>query len=169
MKSTFRILLAIASLAFICFSLSSGEPAAAEATSLAAVGVFAFGDALLQKTKALPNGAAAITSDAIDLGQGANIEKHEFVISAPALTTAQLPNTQTMTYALVTSPNANLSSPTVINASALVQTGADGAGAAAADVALRLPTVCDRYVGVKATKSGAGDASAASVTIALKF
>lgn len=163
-----HLLLAIVA-CFGIYSIVAGEPALAETVSLATVSVYGFGDALLRQSKALPNGAANVTSDAIDIGTGANIATHEFQVDAPALNATQLPNTQTMTYAVVTSANSDLSSPTVVNASLLVQTGADSAGAAAASATFRLPTDCDRYVGIKATKSGAGDASAASVVLSLKF
>ena len=129
-------------------------------------------DALLRQTKALPASAAAITTDAIDLGHGTNgqnVAEHEFVLDAPALTVGELPNAQTMIYAIVTSANADMSSPTVVNAAFVTQTGADGAGAAAVEKRFRLPSDCQRYVGIRATKSGAGSAATASVTLSLKF
>lgn len=156
----------------IGYTIFAAEPAMAETVSVAAVAGYAVGDAALRKSKALPNGAASITSDAIDLGQGpgaANVADYEIYLEAPALNATQLPNTQTMTYDLVTSANADMSSPTVVQAGALVQTGAGGVGAAAAEIGLRLPLEAERYVGVKATNSGAGNASASLAAIALRF
>lgn len=130
------------------------------------------GDKLLQVTRALPNGAANVTSTSIDLGHGANggnLADHEFLIEAPAVNTTQLPNAQTLIYDVVTSDNADLSSPTTAVTAALTQTGAGGVGAAAASQRVRLPTDCKRYVGLKCTKSGAGDASGSEATFSLKF
>jgi len=50
----------------------------------------------------------------------------------------------------------------------LVQTGAGGAGAAAATARFAIPSDCERYVRVTATNSGTGDASGASMTVNLK-
>jgi hypothetical protein len=51
-----------------------------------------------------------------------------------------------------------------IAADILTQTGAGGAGAAAAEVRYKFPTTVNRYVRVRAIKSAAGDASALSLT-----
>ncbi|MCY2968426.1 MAG: hypothetical protein NT069_33175, partial [Planctomycetota bacterium] len=93
----------------------------------------------------------------------------ELLISAPALAVGQLANGSTMKYDVVMSVNSDLSSPTIIAKEVIVQTGAGGAGAAAATARFRLPTNCARYVGVKATNSAAADASAASLTSELVF
>lgn len=162
----------LAGLAF-CGVVDAATPGEILATAGLAFGMsYAVGDAALSVSIALPTGASAVTSSSIDLGHnstGANLADYEFLISAPALNSTQLPNSQTMTYAIVTSASADLSSPTVVNASVLVQTGADSVGADAATARYRLPTDCQRYVGVKATKSGSGDASAASVVLSAKF
>lgn len=129
-------------------------------------------DAKLKRTKALPNGAAATTTDAIDLGHGSGGDLHanvEFIINAPALGTTPMPNAKTMTYAVVESDASDLSNPVVLYDSVLVQTGAGGVGAAAASKRFKLPTTVKRYVGVRATGSGAGDASASSFNVEALF
>lgn len=129
-------------------------------------------DAKLKKNKALPNGAAATTTDAIDLGHGSGgelVADVEFVINAPALGATPLPDGKTMIYAVVESDNADLSSPTVVYDRVLVQTGAGGAGAVAASKRFRLPTTVKRYIGVRATGSAAGDASASSFNFEALF
>lgn len=129
-------------------------------------------DEQLRQTKALPNGAANITTDAIDLetsARGDFVVTADLLIEAPVLTTAELPNTETMTYDVVMSDNADLSSPTTLYAGVLVQTGTGGAGAAAAEQRVGLPTDVKRYIGVKATNSGSGNASSKSVIASLKM
>ncbi len=125
-------------------------------------------DAALSITRALPNGAAATTTTAVDLGHGANglaLANVEFLISAPALGATPLPNTKTMTYAVVHSDNADLSSPVVLYDAVLVQTGAGGVGDVAKTARFRVPSNCKRYIGVRATGSAAGDASGSSFTL----
>lgn len=135
--------------------------------------MYAVKDARLSVTKALSNGAGSVTTDAIDLELSANGDLHarcELVIDAPALTTTLLPDTETMKYDVIHSDNSDLSSPTTIAASVVVQTGAGGAGAAAiAGTRFSLPSTVKRYVGVKVTKTGTGNASTVSVTVALAF
>lgn len=129
-------------------------------------------DAALVKTKALPNGAADVTSDAIDLMNSANGDFQanvELVVAAPALVVGDLADAATMTYDIVHSVNSDLSSPATLLDNVITQTGAGGAGAAAATATVRLPHNVRRYVGVKATNSGAGDASDKSVTLTAKF
>lgn len=125
-------------------------------------------DAAVKQTKALPNGAASTTSDAIDLGHstaGDFVADVEFKVSAPALGATPMPDAKTMKYSIVHSHNSDLSSPATLMTDIIVQTGAGGVGCAAADVTVRLPVDVRRYIGVKATGSGSGDASASSVTI----
>jgi len=124
-----------------------------------------------QKTKALPNGAASSSTDAIDLGpltdRGAR-PPMELEILAPALTAAQLPDDKTMTYKVESDSASNFASPKTLADAVLVQTGAGGAGAAAATARFAIPSDCERYVRVTATNSGTGDASGASMTVNLK-
>ena len=122
-------------------------------------------DANLQITTPLPNGAATVVSASIDTGKsttaGKQLAEFEFALTAPALTTGQLPDGQTITYDILGSANADLSSPIVLSAGAIVQTGAAGAGAATAVRRHRLSTVAPRYTGHRIVKTGAADASAA--------
>jgi hypothetical protein len=127
-------------------------------------------DAELQVTKALPNGAATVNSGSIDLEHstnGVHVADCELLIEAPALATADLPDTKTMTYDVEHSDDD--SSFSDLANGVLVQTGADGAGAAAATARVRLPSTVKRYVRVVATNSGTGDASDKSMTAGLVF
>lgn len=131
-------------------------------------------DAQLSKSTALPTGASSVTqASGLDINQTTNgdflVPTCELLISAPAVTTGMLADAATIKYDVVTSANSDLSSPTIIAATVLTQTGAGGAGAAAASVRFALPSDVKRYVGVKATKSGAGDASSVSVTAQFVF
>jgi len=131
---------------------------------------FRVGDASLQETGALPDGAASTNSGSIDLGHNATgsfLAKCEFKVDAPALATADLPDTETMTYDVITSDSDDLSTPTVVIDNLITQTGAGGAGAAAAEARFRLPANVQRFVGIRATNSGAGDASDKSMTLSL--
>jgi hypothetical protein len=129
-------------------------------------------DAALSLTRALPNGAATVTSTSLDTRNSTrgDLTAHtELEISAPALTTGQLGNGATITYSVIGSTAADLSNPVTIAGSVLVQTGAGGTGAAAASKRVGLPTNCPRYIGFTATNSAAGNASAANATAALVF
>lgn len=133
---------------------------------------FAVGDAQLVVTKALPNGAASVTTDGFDLGHGTTgdfLANCELVISAPALVVGDLADAATMTYIVQHDTDAAFGTVATLIDNALVQTGAGGAGAAAATATIRLPSTTKRHVRVKATNSGAGDASDKSVTVSLKF
>lgn len=129
--------------------------------------VLGLGDKLLTVTKALPNGAASITTDGIDLETTPSSEflaDLEFEVIAPALTTALLPDTQTITYIVETSATVGFDSITTFISSLILQTGAGGAGAPAVTRRFRLPSTTQRYVRIKATKTGAANAAAAFVT-----
>lgn len=132
-------------------------------------------DAALKLSLALPNGAAnTLTNPAIDTGQssGGNAAlcgtdgMTEYLITVPALNTTQLPDAKTMKYDVVWADNAALTTNAVTYiAAALTQTGAGGAGAAGATFRCRLPSTAKRYVGLKATGSASGDATAAAATL----
>lgn len=125
-----------------------------------------------KKTKALPNGAASVTSDAFDLGHGTSgdfLANCELEITAPALVVGDLANGDTMTYIVEHDDAAGFGTVATLIDKAIVQTGAGGAGAAAASKTLRLPVDVKRYIRVKATNSGAGDASDKSMTVQLRF
>lgn len=129
-------------------------------------------DANVKITRALPASTTAVTTaSAIDTGAstaiGQQMANNEFKLSAPAVTTAQLPDAKTFTYDVIHSDNADLSSSSVLFNDCIIQTGASGAGAAAATYSLRLPTAAKRYIGFTITPSasGTGDASAATATL----
>jgi hypothetical protein len=129
-------------------------------------------DAQLIQTKALPNGAAAVNSDAFDLeltSRSHFTAECELTISAPLLAVGELANAATMKYDVECDSDAAFGSPRVLAKEVLVQTGAGGVGAAAATARFRLPSDVERYLRVKATNSGAGNASAKSLTVALGF
>ncbi len=131
-------------------------------------------DAGLINADALPNGATTVNGTAFDLGaisdRGAFLADCELEISAPALTTSELPDSQTMTYDVQASTTSDFSSGNKdLGKGVLVQTGAGGAGAAAAVERFRLPSNCPRYVRINATNSGAGNASGKSMTNSLCF
>jgi hypothetical protein len=130
-------------------------------------------DANLKQTKALPNGANTIYTDAFDLGaqsgKQACLAQCELLISAPALVVGDLADAATMKYGVQCDNDAAFGSPKTLALEALVQTGAGGAGAAAAKARFRLPSDCERYVRISAVNSGAGDASDKSVTVELLF
>lgn len=160
-------------LAVLTVALLFIDPHAAAFCALGTVASYRFGDGNLTKTKAMPSGASAVTTDAIDLGEGTTgtfVTDCELVINAPAVTTGMLADAATIKYDIVTSDTTDLTtSPTVIAKEVIVQTGASSAGAAAAEARFRFPTSVKRYVGVRATKSASGDASSVSMTIALRF
>jgi len=117
-------------------------------------------------TKALPSSAATIYTAGIDLGHSANGRVPpgtEIVITAPALAVGELGNGDTMKYAVQMDHDSAFGSPTSIYGDVLTQTGAAGAGAAAAEKRVALPSDCERYVRIAATNSAAGDASDKSV------
>ncbi len=129
---------------------------------------FKLKDANLKGTQALPNGAANVSGAALDLGLtafGDLLANVEFLLTAPALTTTEQPDAKTMTYDVIHSDNADLSSSVTMYPGVLVQTGAGGAGAAGATFTFRVPVDVKRYVGIKATGSAAGNSSTKSLTL----
>lgn len=129
-------------------------------------------DAALKRTFALPNGAATTNSTGIDLESnpgGSFVADTEVVINAPALTTTEIGDTQTITYSLRHSDAADFSGDSELLGGLIVQTGAGGAGAAAAEKRVRLPSDVKRYVRLRAVKTGASNASTASATAKLVF
>jgi hypothetical protein len=134
-------------------------------------------DGNMKLTLALPAAPGTVISAAgLDLEAGSFadfIAQSEILVSAPAVTTAMLPNGITMTYNLVVSASPNLSSPTIIQQSVLVQTGAGGAGAVAATARARLPTnvgSIGRYVGLQVVEAATGgNSSTVSATLEVLF
>lgn len=127
-------------------------------------------DSNLKVTKALPNGSANVTTDAIDLGnssRGDFVAGVELLISAPAMGATPMPDAKTMKYDIIHSVNSDLSSPATLVAAAITQTGAGGVGCAAVEYRWKPPSNVRRYIGVKATGSASGDATGVSVTAEL--
>jgi hypothetical protein len=130
----------------------------------------ALGDASLKATKALPNGAANVTSAFLPTGKSTNAlsvpaPDVEYVLTAPALTTGELADAATVKYDVLFSDAADGSGPTTYIAAALTQTGAGGAGAAGSTFRFRVPSNGGSYVGIKATNSGAGNQSGKNYTL----
>lgn len=129
-------------------------------------------DALVKLTKALPDGATTSTSDALDTGvstRGVLLGDLELKLSAPALTTGELPDAVTVTYNVITSANSSLAGNTTLISGAIVQTGASSAGAAAATYNFKIPSTAGRYVGFNAVGSGNGTRSGKSATLEALF
>ena len=127
-------------------------------------------DVALKVTKALPNGAATIITDGIDLGHSTNGQPPanvELLIEAPALVVGDLGNADTMKYEVFHDTVSTFGSEVSLYGVVLTQTGAGGAGAAAASKRVALPSDVGRYIRVKATNSAAGDASDKSVSVSL--
>jgi hypothetical protein len=126
-------------------------------------------DALAKVTRALPASNTNVTSTSIDTGKttalGTVPDNLELLLSAPALTTGQLADAATMKYDILHSDNADMSSPSTYITAAITQTGAGGAGAAAATFNVRPPSTGKRYWGVKVTNSANADASGSSATL----
>jgi|GEM_PF-6338732 len=87
-------------------------------------------DAALNVSGALPNGAttSTVVFDTATSNRADQSGRMEYEIQAPALTTGQLADAATMTYAVLMSANADGSSPVLIYDKVLVQTGAGGVG-----------------------------------------
>ncbi len=137
------------------------------AVSLACFGtVLGLRDKSLIQTAALPNGAAATQSTGFDLEStgGEFLADVELELSVPALTSTEVADTQTITYTVETSATSNFASATNIGTLAAV-TGSSGV--AATVKRFRLPSTVQRYVRVKATKTGASNASTSSMTVSL--
>jgi hypothetical protein len=135
---------------------------------------FALKDNQLVLSKALSNGAGSTVTDGVDLGHnaaalGRNLADFELLIESPALTTTELPDTETYSYSIETDDNAAFGSAKVLHANVMVQTGAGGAGAAAKSERVRLPSNVERHVRVRGTKTGTGDASAKTFSASFMF
>lgn len=129
-------------------------------------------DALLKVTKALPTGASAVNSDAIDLETstaGDFVANCELKISAPAVTVGMLANAATIIYKVQHDTDSAFGTAATLVDNVITQTGAGGAGAAAATATVALKVDCNRYIRVVATKSASGDASSVSMTAELLF
>lgn len=128
-------------------------------------------DAQLKVTRALPNGAATVNSSGIDLGHSTRGDvpgNFEVVVMAPAVTTGMLGDAATIKYSIEHDTDPAFGSATLLMGDVLVQTGASGAGAAAAEARVRLPSNAKRYIRTKVVKSAAGDASSVSATMEIR-
>ena len=191
MFSVFRITVAVVCLltAVCLHALVCGNSLSAEWELLASLLVLAplaasfsggYGvqdvDATLKLTLVLPNAANTTVNTATGIDTKASsisdfVAHCELLLSAPALNVTQLPNTDTVTYNLIASPNSNLAGAVTLATSLLVQTGSTGAAAATAR--FRLPTniaVTGRYVALQAVSgTNAANMAAASATLQLLF
>ncbi len=128
-------------------------------------------DAQLSQAIALPGSATNVVTAGFQvnsLGYDFNAEM-ELLIEAPALTTGELPDAQTMTYQIEHAADAAFTAPTAVYGICLTQTGAGGTGALAASKRVRLPTDVQAFVRLKATKSGAGSAATKNATLSQLF
>jgi hypothetical protein len=121
---------------------------------------------------ALPAAAAAsVTTAAIDRGGNGDLvhpERIDLEIKLPAQSATILPNGETLKINIEHS--ADDSTYATLQSDVLVQTGAGGAGAAAASVRYRCPDNTRRYVRAKATLSAsATDASANKLLVTPVF
>lgn len=133
---------------------------------------FLLADSALNVSTALPGGAVSVVGTGIDLMNSTNgdlVANVEFDLAAPALTTTQLPDTKTITYDILTSVNADMSSPTVLMPGVIVQTGAGGVGAVAASFRFRLTNNTKRYLAAKATGVATVAATGSSMTLTPRF
>ena len=131
---------------------------------------YAVKDALLKVTKALPAAAGSVYTSGIALGGGDFLADAEFKVSAPALTTTQLPDTKTMTYTVQHDDDPAFGSPTTLLGTVIVQTGSGGAGAAVATFTFRAPVDVKKNIRLQTTGGAAiGDCSGASATLEALF
>ena len=129
-------------------------------------------DVLLTQTIALAAAAGSVYTTGIDLmnsAAGDFVAPVEFHVTAPALTTTHLPDTETMVYVVQTDTDVAFGSPTDLF-TVITQTGAGGAGAAAAAATFALPSGTERYLRLKITGSTSiGNCSAVSGILTPKF
>jgi hypothetical protein len=124
------------------------------------------------KTFTLPASASTSTQNATGFDLGADIFKGETVevsMTVPALSATLVPDTRTTTYILETSTASNFAT---IDATLYTKTftASGGAGVAAQDIRVRLPSNCARYLRGKVTHGASTtDSSAITATVALKF
>lgn len=133
---------------------------------------FEMRDAALRVAMPLGEDDSEVQSDPIDLGLTSRsdfVAHCEVLVTAPALATGELGDTNTMTYAIEHSDTEDFALHEVLFPQVLVQTGAGGAGAAAATKRVRLPSNVKRYIRLTALNSANLDASAKAATLALLF
>ena len=119
-------------------------------------------------TKTLPASNTVAYTAAIDLGHDATGRVPvgtEILIEAPALAVGELSNAATMTYVVQHDTDSAFGTAVSLYGTVLTQTGASGAGAAAATKRVALPSDCKRYIRVAATANTNLDASAKSMAV----
>lgn len=133
-------------------------------------------DLLLQdnnliETGTLPAGATSTQTTSLDTRTGPFgtfvPERVEFLLSVPALTSTQLPNSDTITYNILQSVDG--ATWTTLYPGVLVQTGASSAGAAANTFNFRPPVGCSRYLAAQAVGVAGVAASGSSFTLSAQF
>ena len=169
--------LAIGLVGYAGYEVSNDSPGRA-VSILALGGVLgmaspALRDAALKLTRALPGSATTVYSLGIDTGvtpAGQQPDAVEYLLTAPALTTAQLGDAATMKYSiLLDTVNPVDGSSVARHTDCLVQTGAGAAGAAGATFRFKLASDSTRILGFKIVNSAAGDCSAVSATLEALF
>lgn len=133
---------------------------------------FEMRDAALRVAMPLGEDDSEVQSDPIDLeltSRSDFVAHCEVLVTAPALATGELGDTNTMTYTIEHSDDENFGSHETLFPQLIVQTGAGGAGAAAASKRVRLPSNVKRYIRLTAINSANLDASAKSATLELVF
>lgn len=131
-------------------------------------------DSQVYKTLALPGaGSTTVATAGIDLkntARGDFLANVELLIEAPLLAVGELPNSETITYDVYHDTASDFGSESLLMDNVLTQTGAGGAGAAAAEKRVRFPVDVARYIRVKATSSsGSVDADAKEFSARLVF
>ena len=160
-------LIPLAALSIISFG-TAAKAITAGLCSLPLLGMAGLHDLALQVTKALPSGASTVATDGIDLENSANAHHSggfELLVQAPALVVGELADTETMKYDVYHDTAVGFGTEALLLRDVVVQTGAGGAGAAAQNVAVALPSHVSRYVRVKATNSAALDCSGKTLTV----
>jgi hypothetical protein len=131
-------------------------------------------DANLVDPCTLPAAAGSAYSNGLDLQLSARADGAygcELIVEAPALTTGQLPDTKTITYDIQVDTDPAFGTVATLLAGVLVQTGAAGAGAAAAAKRIGIASdLAKRYLRLRAIGGAAiGDCSAAKANLSLVF
>lgn len=110
-------------------------------------------DVLLKISTALPQSGAAASSayiDTMNSSTGDFLAEGDISVDAPALTTTELPDTKTVTYTIEHDTDSAFGTTSTLFTIG-TQTGAGGAGAAAANYRARLKEGVKRYVRATAT------------------
>ena len=137
-------------------------------------------DALKIEPVTLPATAATVYSDtealeeSIDLypltAKGARLEDMELNISIPDLTVAQMVDADTLTFSILTDSVRPIdASSTVVAGDCFVCTGAGGVGVGPLNHRFKIPSDCQRYIGVKIVHAGTGSPETAEAITELLF